>query len=231
MRKPLRMSTIFSAPIPHDRYRNCGSRSNQPVGIAHHQHGIFFGTIFARLFQLIRIPQVVGYIFIGLLVGQSGLKFMDLQTVRDLQPFSSFALSITGFLIGGELHRNVFRKHGSRLITMLFGEGLGTFVFVFVLVGAIAVIITNSIAESVTYAVVLGVIASANIRPTRWLAVALQRVFAWHQLKSDTANDCADSGDCLPRDRYYRRARGRYYLGGTKGKLRLRRPDTLAGCL
>ena len=136
---------------------------------------IFFGTIFARLFQLIRIPQVIGYIVIGLLVGQSGLNLMDLQTLRDLQPFSFFALSIIGFLIGGELHRDVFRKHGSRLMTILFGEGLGTFVFVFVLVGAIAFIITNSIAESVAYAVVLGAIASANIRSTTWLTVALQR--------------------------------------------------------
>jgi len=123
---------------------------------------IFFGTIFARLFQLIRIPQVVGYIFIGLLVGQSGLNLMDLQTVNDLQPFSFFALGIIGFLIGGELHRDVFRKHGPRLISMLFGEGLGAFVFVFVLVGAIAFITTNSIAESVAYAVVLGAIASAT---------------------------------------------------------------------
>ena len=123
---------------------------------------IFFGTIFARLFQLIRIPQVVGYIFIGLLVGQSGLNLMDLESVNDLQPFSFFALGIIGFLIGGELQRDVFRKHGRQLLAVLFGEGLGAFILVFVLVGAVAFVITNNIAVSIAYAVVLGAIASAT---------------------------------------------------------------------
>ena len=70
---------------------------------------VFFGAIGARLFKRIHIPQVVGYIIIGLIVGQSGLGFIDLQTVRDLEPFSYFALGIIGFLIGGELHRDVFK--------------------------------------------------------------------------------------------------------------------------
>lgn len=123
---------------------------------------IFFGTIGARLFQRIHIPQVVGYIFIGLLVGQSGLNIMDQETVRDLQPFSYFALGIIGFLIGGELHRDVFRRHGRQLLTVLLGEGFGAFFFVFVLVGAIAFFITKSVAEAIAFAVVLGAIASAT---------------------------------------------------------------------
>ena len=45
------------------------------VGLA-----VFFGTIGARLFQRLRIPQVVGYIVIGLVVGETGLKLITAET-------------------------------------------------------------------------------------------------------------------------------------------------------
>ncbi|MFH1572330.1 MAG: cation:proton antiporter, partial [Gemmatimonadota bacterium] len=40
------------------------------------------GTIGGRLFQKLRIPQVVGYIMVGVLVGQTGLGMVD-QEVAD----------------------------------------------------------------------------------------------------------------------------------------------------
>ena len=41
---------------------------------------LFFGTIGGRLFQKLHIPQVVGYIIIGIIIGESGLKFISQET-------------------------------------------------------------------------------------------------------------------------------------------------------
>ena len=47
-----------------------------------------------------------------------------------LEPFNMFALGIIGFLIGGELKREIFVKFGRQVITILLFEGLAAFVLV-----------------------------------------------------------------------------------------------------
>jgi len=42
---------------------------------------ILFGTIGARIFQKLHIPQVVGYIAIGVAVGRTGLGVIDEETI------------------------------------------------------------------------------------------------------------------------------------------------------
>ena len=53
---------------------------------------LFGGTIGGRLFQKANIPQVVGYIVIGFLLGQNVLHVIDAQMLHALQPFNYFAL-------------------------------------------------------------------------------------------------------------------------------------------
>ena len=123
---------------------------------------IFFGTVGGRIFERLRIPQVVGNIFIGLLLGQSVLGLISRETIQNLEPFNYFALSVIGFLIGGELHRDVFRKHGRRFITILLAEGLGAFIVVGLLVGWTTWIITSDLAIAIALGSVLGAISSAT---------------------------------------------------------------------
>lgn len=54
---------------------------------------LFGGTIGGRLFQKLRIPQVVGYIAIGILIGQSGAKIIDKHIIAVL----TVQLFCTGF--------------------------------------------------------------------------------------------------------------------------------------
>ncbi|MBN1435748.1 MAG: cation:proton antiporter [Sedimentisphaerales bacterium] len=98
------------------------------VGLA-----IFFGTVGGRVFQKLRIPQVVGYIVIGLIIGQSFFKIIDHETVERMRSFNLFALGIIGFLIGGELKLEVFRKYGKQFLVILLSEALVTFAVVTVL--------------------------------------------------------------------------------------------------
>ncbi|MCJ7776699.1 MAG: cation:proton antiporter [Sedimentisphaerales bacterium] len=76
------------------------------IGIA-----IFGGTVGAKMFQKLRIPQVVGYVAIGLVLGPV-LRIISPQAVESLEPFNLFALGIIGFLVGGELKREIFVKFG-----------------------------------------------------------------------------------------------------------------------
>ncbi|PIR65291.1 MAG: sodium:proton exchanger, partial [Candidatus Omnitrophica bacterium CG10_big_fil_rev_8_21_14_0_10_43_8] len=45
------------------------------------------------------------------------------------------ALGIIGFMIGGELKTDVFRRYGKQFIAILLAEGVTAFIVVFVLVG------------------------------------------------------------------------------------------------
>lgn len=127
------------------------------IGIA-----VFMGSLGARAFQKMRIPQVVGYIAIGLLLGRSGLGLIKPEAVESLRYFNFFALGVIGFMIGGELHREIFQKHGKKFLVVLLAEGLGAFVLVGLVVGAIAFVITGDVATSAAIGIVLGAIASAT---------------------------------------------------------------------
>ena len=80
---------------------------------------LFGGTIGGRLFQKLRIPQVVGYIIIGILIGRSGFKIVDNNTIEALKPFNYFALGLIGFMVGGELKREIFSKYGKNFLYIL----------------------------------------------------------------------------------------------------------------
>ncbi len=123
---------------------------------------IFFGTAGARVFQKIRIPQVVGYVVIGLIIGESGLNLIGRDTVETLSSFNMFALGIIGFMIGGELRRDVFNKYGKQFFVILCSEGIAAFILVAVFTGFVAWHFTGNLRTSVAISLVLGAIASAT---------------------------------------------------------------------
>ena len=96
------------------------------------------------------------------MLGQSVLGLIGRETIQSLEPFNFFALSVIGFLIGGELHRDVFRKHGLRFITILLSEGLAAFIIVGILVSWASWMITGNLAAAIALGSVLGAISSAT---------------------------------------------------------------------
>lgn len=123
---------------------------------------IFFGTAGARIFQKFRIPQVVAYVVIGLVIGESGLNLIGRDTVEILSSFNMFALGIIGFMIGGELTRDVFKKYGKQFFIILCSEGIAAFAAVAFLTGLVCWYFTKNVQTSVAMALVLGAIASAT---------------------------------------------------------------------
>ncbi|MFC1763948.1 cation:proton antiporter [Planctomycetota bacterium] len=125
---------------------------------------IFFGTVGARLFQKLRIPQVVGYIVIGLIIGEPCLKIINAEVVGQLESFNMFALGIIGFMIGGELKFDIFRKYGKQFMAILFSEGLFTFALVSVAVTLVCRMVFPDANWQLAIAMglVLGAISSAT---------------------------------------------------------------------
>lgn len=123
---------------------------------------LFGGTIGGRLFQKLKIPQVVGYIFIGLILGQSGVRMIDAQMLQALQPFNYFALGLIGFMIGGELNREIFTKYGRQFLTILIFEGFFSFILVTLLIGTIGMFLFNDPVMVWSLALLLGAISSAT---------------------------------------------------------------------
>ncbi len=93
---------------------------------------VFFGTVGAKAFQKLHIPQIVAYFVIGVMLGPL-LNLITAATVEGLEPFNLFALGLIGFLIGGELKSDIFRRFGKQVTAILLFEGMVAFSLVTIL--------------------------------------------------------------------------------------------------
>ncbi len=123
---------------------------------------LFLGASGGYIFRKIHFPQVVGYIVIGILVGQSGSRLLSASVLGSLEPISSLALSLIGFLIGGELKISLLKKYGKQFTGILLLEAVVPFIVVTVLISVASALVTRDIATSVALGLVLGAIASAT---------------------------------------------------------------------
>lgn len=123
---------------------------------------MFLGALGGRLFQKLRIPQVVGYIVIGVLIGQSGLQLLSVPVITALEPLSSIALSLIGFLIGAELKIGVIKKYGKQFVGILLFEAIVPFFVVAIVVTAVAFALTRNFPTALSMGLVLGSISSAT---------------------------------------------------------------------
>ena len=123
---------------------------------------MFFGAIGGRLFQKLHIPQVVGYIVIGIIIGASGLQVLRPETIIALNPVNTIALSLIGFLIGAELKIDVIKKYGKQFIGILIGESIVPFFVVSALITLIVFAFMKDIKIALSFGLLLGAICSAT---------------------------------------------------------------------
>lgn len=120
--------------------------------------GMFGGLVCQKL----KIPQVVGNIVIGLILGGSCLNLITPEDVASLKVINFFALGIIGFLVGGELKIETFKKYARQFITILIFEGIAGFLLVALSSFLIIYLITNNLTVSIAVGLVFGAIASAT---------------------------------------------------------------------
>lgn len=94
--------------------------------------GILLATAFlgSKIFQHLGVPQVVGFIVVGVVLGNSFLNFVPLELVEDLSIISQIALGLIGFDMGSHLHYQDLRNLGRSILTILLFEAFGTFILV-----------------------------------------------------------------------------------------------------
>ncbi|MCB1195506.1 cation:proton antiporter [bacterium] len=124
--------------------------------------GLFGGVLGAWFFQKIRFPQVIGYIFIGIFIGESMLRIVKHDDIERLQSFNWFALGIIGFLVGGELKLQTFKEYGKQFMTILFAEGMCSFFLVCIPVVIFLYMVTHSFPASLAGGIIFGAISSAT---------------------------------------------------------------------
>jgi len=133
----------------------------EPLGI-HFEPNILalIGLIIAvsflgsKLFQRFGIPQVVGFIIIGVVLGPSFLNIVPLELSRELIFISEIALGLIGFDIGSHLLFGELRRLGRSILFILLFEAIGTFVLVALGIYALT--------QSLHTALIFGALASAT---------------------------------------------------------------------
>lgn len=121
---------------------------------------VFGGLIGGKIINRFRIPQVVGYVATGLILGPV-LKLVPYETVDLLEPFNVFALGIIGFLVGGEMKREIFVKFGRQVPIVLLFEGMTAALLVGIL-SFIGMWYFSGWQMALAVAVVFGAICSAT---------------------------------------------------------------------
>lgn len=123
---------------------------------------MFLGAIGGWLFKKLRIPQVVGYIVIGIVIGASGFQILSPAVILSLNPVSSIALSLIGFMIGGELKLSTIKKYGKQFTGILLFESIVPFFIVSIFVTLVSWVFMKDFAVALSMGLVLGAISSAT---------------------------------------------------------------------
>ncbi len=94
--------------------------------------GLVIGLSFlgSKVFQRIGIPQVVGFIVIGVVLGTSFLNLIPLELSEELAFVSQIALGLIGFDIGSHLLFSELRGMGRSILVIVLSEAFGTFFLV-----------------------------------------------------------------------------------------------------
>ena len=123
---------------------------------------VFGGILSAFVVKRLSIPQVLGYIVAGLIIGESGLRIVTRDDIILLTPFNYFALGIIGFLVGSEILFSTLKEYGRQFAAILIGEGLLSFLLVGSMVTIVVHMVSQSFPISLAAGIVFGAIASAT---------------------------------------------------------------------
>lgn len=123
---------------------------------------IFAGAFGGWLFQKLKIPQVVGYIVIGILIGSSGMHILEPQVIVALDPVSTVALSFIGFLVGAELKITTIKKYGKQFVSILLFEAITPAIIVGAVVSVVVFLVTKNFVHAISLGLILGAICSAT---------------------------------------------------------------------
>ncbi|MDD4154439.1 MAG: cation:proton antiporter [Bacilli bacterium] len=123
------------------------------------------GLLSTRLMRLLNLPNVTGYLLIGLLLGPFVGRLFSAQTIADFSIISDIALGFIAFSIGCEFKLSSLKKIGSKVVIITIFQALLAAIVVGVAIYAFS--------RDVALALTLGAIATATA-PAATLMVVRQ---------------------------------------------------------
>lgn len=83
-----------------------------------------------KLTRKLSLPDIIGYLFVGIVFGIPGLKLLNPDNLKLLTFIPKITLAFIAFSIGAEFNLNSFRRHGRKTLTIIFFETTFSFLFV-----------------------------------------------------------------------------------------------------
>lgn len=77
--------------------------------------------------RLVRLPSIIGYMLIGLVLGPSFLNILDHESQKNMSFITEVALGFVALSIGLELNLSSLRKLGNGIISIIFAESFAAF--------------------------------------------------------------------------------------------------------
>jgi Kef-type K+ transport system membrane component KefB len=91
---------------------------------------LFFGVFAGRLTRMIRLPALMGFMLLGILLGPSALGMLNHEMMGNLEVITELALGMVALTIGLELNVMSLRQTGKSLLVIVLWESLLTFTVV-----------------------------------------------------------------------------------------------------
>ncbi|MBT3394053.1 MAG: cation:proton antiporter [Waddliaceae bacterium] len=96
--------------------------------------GLFFllGYTSSRIMTFLKLPAIIGYIIVGLVLGPSVTNIVNAKIIEDLDFIGYTALGFIAFIIGGRIKISALRKLKEHIIFITVFQALATFILVFI---------------------------------------------------------------------------------------------------
>ncbi len=92
---------------------------------------IFFFGAFIKFFSIkLKILYVVGYLFLGILIGPQGFNIVPHHFIEENSVIIDLSLAIISVLVGANLHFQNLKNHLKKIIIISFFESLFAFLFI-----------------------------------------------------------------------------------------------------
>jgi len=116
------------------------------------------GLYAGKIARIARLPSLIGYMLLGVVLGVSGLEVLGEPTLKDLTFVTEISLGFVAFAIGSELNVRSLGRKGFGIISIIFAESFGAFFMVL----AGVYLLTGDLALSLIFAAVAPASAPAG---------------------------------------------------------------------
>lgn len=131
------------------------------------------GLFSTRLVKLLHLPNVTGYLIVGLLIGPSCFNILTEDTINSFTIIIDLALGFIAFSIGGEFKISSLKKLGKSVFVITFAQSFASLLLVIIGIVLLSLCTKTYNNEDLALALVLGAIATATA-PAATLMVVRQ---------------------------------------------------------